>query len=171
MNNDYVSGRLNNYFNDLLHKYPETPPTQKYFYDFVNKNMLFIIIIVITIIYFTYKYYYNNFEYRYPDNHTQNIKNLKYLKKKKNIQKEKMKRENDKIRREKEQLLSIIDELNDSIDNSSYVEQTKPPVVIQEHAPHNQTPYNQPHGSNQFSTINNNSDNFGGYQIVPPYSQ
>jgi hypothetical protein len=175
MNNDYVSNRLNNYFNDLLHKYPETPPTSKFYTDLVNKNYWFIIIIIITIIFFIYKYFYKDFEYKhdkkYKNNKIEKQKQQKKIKKMEQLYKKKIKYENEKTIREKEELLSIIDELNSSIDNSSYVKEMTPPVVIKEHTPYNQVPHNQPHGSNQFSAINNNTDSFGDYNIMPPYSQ
>jgi len=171
MNNEYISGKLNNYFNDLLHKYPESPPTTKYIYDFLNRNMSFIVVVILTAVYFTYKYYYKDFEYRYSDNKNDEIKKKKKLQRINNNNKQRIKLENEKIRREKEQLLSIIDELNESIENSTRMELQKPPVIIKEHMPHNQILHNQYNGSNQFSSISNNTDNIGGYTIVPPYSQ
>ena len=173
MNNDYISNRLNNYFNDLLNKNTAAPSFSKNSYDFINRNMLFIIIIILTILFFTYRYYYRDFELK---NNNFKIINKKNNYKKK-LNKEKIKNNNNKlkIKKEKEQLLSIIDELSNSIDEKSYIEHKKqietplPPPIPTPIPTH--TAYNQNNMSSQFSSVNNNKDTYNGYDIIPPYMQ
>jgi len=124
MNSNLISKNISGYFDDLINKPIITPPlkqsTMSSFYkNYVEHNLLLIIIIIFIIIFLLFKYFSKNY---FNDNieNDEKIEKNKKEKERKKIDKErelklrqKIQRERNLLEKEKSEILSIIDELSE----------------------------------------------------------
>jgi hypothetical protein len=120
MNSNLISKNISGYFDDLINKpiiiQPAKQSTMSTFYkNYVEHNLLLIIIIIFIIIFLIFKYFSKN-----SNNDKNNDDEKDKKKEKKKIEKEKEKKLREKINKEREllekeksEILSIIDELSE----------------------------------------------------------
>lgn len=157
-NNKLINKNIDNYFNKLISKPIDSPQYKiinktnytfnKFYYEYIEHNMLFIVLLIGIIIFFIINYYSKDnytesFDDKIEDNSDNNnndkdnsttskndvnkynikINKLKKIKKLQQIQLLKYKNELDN---EKQKILSIIDELSSINDDNCHKEQYKP---------------------------------------------
>jgi len=127
MNSNLISKNISGYFDDLINKpiitQPQKQSSMSFFYkNYVEHNLLLIIIIIFIILFLLFKYFSKNI-----NNDDENDTNMKEKEKEKEIEKEieknnkkkekeliqKIRRERELLEKEKSEILSIIDELSE----------------------------------------------------------
>ena len=160
MNSNLISKNISGYFDDLINKPIITPPlkqsTMSSFYkNYVEHNLLLIIIIIFIIIFLLFKYFSKNY---FNDNieNDEKIEKNKKEKERKKIDKErelklrqKIQRERNLLEKEKSEILSIIDELSEMNYKRVIPQNIHEEENLQDNSINN----------NQNNSINNNQNN------------
>lgn len=168
-----INKDIDNYFNNIIAKpIPQTNSSviksnynlTKFYYDYIEHNLVFIVVLIGIIIFLIIRYYVKDFDTFNNDNKIENRKKLKLkqnekiLNKSKKLEIEKNKLINYKIKldKEKQQILSIIDELSNinEYENSLYNDHLNNQYLNKDV----NTLYSNNYSNNQVKYTNNNNN-------------